>query len=186
MPAIYTNFDDDDHSAFAEFIKAEGLKPSPGLVRIFREWRRLIAGKTIERFSTLSPDQLSLILGEAAEIKRGLKRCELALMEPQPLSPEDITARQALRAEVRSHLGRIDQWQDGLIRTQMVIAIPPPDLAIASALARFSYKWFGPNTDKYREIVWAFLKLFIPIPPAPAATPKVPAAAAGSSQTPPQ
>lgn len=185
--AQYTNLSGDDLDAFNDFLKAEGLKPSAGLLKIFREWRRLIAGaRSVERFSTLSPDQLSLILGEAAEIKRGLKRCELALMEPQPLSPEDITARQALRAEVRSHLGRIDQWQDGLIRTQMVIAIPPPDLAIASALARFSYKWFGPNTDKYREIVWAFLKLFIPIPPAPAATPKVPAAAAGSSQTPPQ
>lgn len=183
MASFYTNFNGDDLDAFEAFLRAEGLKASPGLLRIFREWRRLVAGAvTVYRYATLSPDQLSLILGEAAEIKRSLKRCELVLMEPPPMTPEGLSAWCAERHAVRATLDRVEQWQDGLIRTGAVIATPPPDPELARAIARGSYGWgTKPKAEKGRELLFSLLRLFISIPPAPVAAAK-PVATSPNSQ----
>lgn len=182
MASQYTNLSGDDLDAFNEFLKAEGLKPSAGLLRVFREWRRLIAGAvTVYRYATLSPDQLSLILGEAAEIKRSLKRCELVLLEPPPMTPEGLAAWCAERDAVRATLDRIHQWQDGLIRTGSIIATPPPDPELAQAIAKVSYGWGAkPTAEKGRELLFSLLRLFITIPPAPVVTAKAVATSSDS------
>lgn len=168
MPAVYTNFNGDDLDAFERFLKAEGLKASPGLLRIFREWCRFVAGgPPIPRYSTLSPEQLNLFIGEAAEIKRALARCEIELLETRAMRPEDIPVWKAQQEALMAARLRIDRWIDGLIRTEKIIATPPVDLVTAQRLIHISYTWKSEWSDRYRDLLFSFLKLFIKIPPPP-------------------
>jgi hypothetical protein len=171
MASIYTNLEGEDLDAFHRFLQTESLRPSAGLLRIFREWRRLVASVgPLPRYSTLGPAQLNLILGEAAEIKRALKHCELALLEPRPMTQEDLAAWQIQQDAVQDTLQRISAWQDGLIRTEMVITTPPVDLVVAQRLANVAYRWTG-TAEKYRELLFGLLQHFVKIPPPPSIQP---------------
>jgi len=178
MATKYTNFENDDLDAFNHFLKTEGLKPSAGLLRIFREWCRFIAGAPPPpRYTSLSPEQLNLILGEAAGIKRALRRCELALLEPRPLLPEDLAAWKIQQEAVQESLQRVHQWQDGLIRTGMVIALPSVELEDARQIALIAYKWTGPRASACQKLLWSLMALFIKIPERPVSS-SVPSAMA--------
>jgi hypothetical protein len=173
MASIYTNLSGDELDTFNRFLKTEGLKPSAGLLRIFREWRRFVAGAPPPpRYSSISPEQLNLILGEAADIKRGLKRCELALLEPRPLLPEELAEWKSQQEAAQETFQRINRWQDGLTRTGMVIAIPSVELEDARRIALIAYKWTGPRASACQKLLWSLMALFIKIPERPAPPPE--------------
>lgn len=176
MASFYTNFSGDDLNAFEDFLKRENVTPSRALLLIFREWRRYTAGSLpLPRYQTLNAAQLNLILGEAAEIKRGLLRCELALLEPRPILPEDLADWQAQQEAVRFTLQRVDRWQDALMRTGSIIGTAPVDPKEALQLAFHCYKFGpGPRGTASRELIFRFLRLFIEIPPPPENPPKAP------------